>query len=530
MAELQASQISLMKFLRENHFIIPEYQREYAWNKEKCEILWEDVKNFCIGNYTGNSYFLGSLIFFKDKESDSLDIIDGQQRITSFLLLLRAFYAVLIKMYEQNPSDKDIEGMKMQIAPCIWHGVSAVQYNTPDFERPRLETKRIYEKDKEVFRSMFSESSPELLKQRSKKKNKYLINYSLFYEKLSHLQEEGILNIVTFFEKIVEGLIILPIECNSFEMSLTIFSTLNDRGMPLADHDIFRSYLYQKAHKKGEQEVQNFKNKWNKLEKLCKETEGKTNIDDIFQYNMRVMRAEKGDTDTTTIGIRAFYKNGKYLDDTNLLSTLTNIAYFWNYIGTNFTERQGDEDAPTFSFSEKTKKYIQALMSYPNDQWRHVLTIACHKYLKKLEKIDEIIMPIVAALYYRFLETNSVTYIRPLCLRIGVNIKKEKYIFEDISFDIKEATIQNGISSRVRRGLLYLATYSNNEEQEYIDSIETLNIEHIFPRKWQNTNYQALERNSEQAKTLLENIGNLSLMEKKLNIQAGNGYFEKKAS
>lgn len=56
--------------------------------------------------------------------------------------------------------------------------------------------------------------------------------------------------------------------------------------------------------------------------------------------------------------------------------------------------------------------------------------------------------------------------------------------------------------------------------------IENGEIEHIFPQKWQNTNYNGWDR--KEAKEFLEHIGNKMWLEKKLNIQAGNGYFGKK--
>ena len=422
-------------------------------------------------------------------------------------------------MQKQNEKDEDIKGMIGRIAPCIWHSMSDTQSHIFNFNKPRLETKRIYEKDKEAFQSVFSEFPPDLS---LKNKNNYLTNYKLFYNKLSNLQKEGIPNIIKFFKKIAKSLIILPIECNSFEMSLTIFSTLNDRGLPLADHDIFRSYLYQLAHEEGKKEKQEFIDNWNTIEDLCKKTEGKakTSINNIFQYNMHIIRAVQGKTDNI-IGIRPFYlDNTKEHLKKKLLPTLIDIAFFWNYIGTNFTDNKNFSNF----FSDKTKKYIQILGFYPNDQWKNILTIAYNEYNKDIEKI---ILPLVAALYYRFLETKNVTYIKQLCQRMGINIKTGKNILDNISFTISRDIIKNEISTRIRQGLLLLYTYSNHK-QDYIDTIEKFDIEYILPKKWKEANYQSLVKDSEEAKNLINSIGNMSFLKKKLNIQAANGYFGQK--
>lgn len=88
----------LLKTGRAKPFIIPEYQRPYAWTAEQVETLFEDIWEFAssVGGLDNNgSYFLGSVVSFENEKSEQ-EIIDGQQRITSLFLLLRAIYTKLI--------------------------------------------------------------------------------------------------------------------------------------------------------------------------------------------------------------------------------------------------------------------------------------------------------------------------------------------------------------------------------------------------------------------------------------------------
>lgn len=79
-------------------FLIPDYQRPYAWGEKECATLWEDIFTFAFPdnncakfNSQKDEYFLGPIVTFKNA-NEQMEVIDGQQRLTTLLLLLRAFY------------------------------------------------------------------------------------------------------------------------------------------------------------------------------------------------------------------------------------------------------------------------------------------------------------------------------------------------------------------------------------------------------------------------------------------------------
>lgn len=101
-------------------FLIPDYQRPYAWNQDQCQTLWDDLVNFTIpgGNHEKfdskkDEYFLGSIVAFQENEKH--EIIDGQQRLTTFMLILRAFH----KDFE-NRQDNNGINIRQNIEKCIW--------------------------------------------------------------------------------------------------------------------------------------------------------------------------------------------------------------------------------------------------------------------------------------------------------------------------------------------------------------------------------------------------------------------------
>ena len=89
-------------------FLIPDYQRPYAWDISECQTLWDDIflfafpdDDFSKFDPEGDEYFLGPIVTFKNSDN-KLEIIDGQQRLTTLMLLLRAFYSFFGNMKDDN--------------------------------------------------------------------------------------------------------------------------------------------------------------------------------------------------------------------------------------------------------------------------------------------------------------------------------------------------------------------------------------------------------------------------------------------
>ena len=81
-----------------HEFIIPEYQRPYSWGNEQCDRLWEDLSGFLERATDGvgddnDQYFLGSIVVYPNPDDMRiLYVVDGQQRLTTLIMLVRAFF------------------------------------------------------------------------------------------------------------------------------------------------------------------------------------------------------------------------------------------------------------------------------------------------------------------------------------------------------------------------------------------------------------------------------------------------------
>ena len=122
MSKLNVDQKAIFDLLSDKKadFLIPDYQRPYAWDDEQCRTLWDDIFTFSFPNNNSDEfneddeYFLGSIVTFKN-ESGKLEVIDGQQRLTTLMLILRAFYDKFEYMQDQNS-----KLTREMIEKCIW--------------------------------------------------------------------------------------------------------------------------------------------------------------------------------------------------------------------------------------------------------------------------------------------------------------------------------------------------------------------------------------------------------------------------
>lgn len=99
---MKATETQLVKFLQgTKQFVIPIYQRTYSWTEKNCEQLWNDIVQVSKNNSVP-SHFIGSIVYIEKalyhvSSVPQLQVIDGQQRLTTLSLLLTAFRKILRK-------------------------------------------------------------------------------------------------------------------------------------------------------------------------------------------------------------------------------------------------------------------------------------------------------------------------------------------------------------------------------------------------------------------------------------------------
>jgi uncharacterized protein with ParB-like and HNH nuclease domain len=524
MSKLHVDQQSVKKILSENKskYLIPEYQRPYEWGEDKCRTLWEDILDFAIpdnnpDNFNSNDeYFLGSIVTFKNDDEKCLEVIDGQQRITTLLLLLRAIYTKL-----DRAEDDGAKNIKSQIESCLWY-IDEITAK-PDKDKIRIDTKVATDKDRTSFVNILKTG-------KNDSKNIYSINYNFFQEWINDFIERFPTYFYKFCVRILNNCILLPIECESQEIALRIFTTLNDRGMPLADSDIFKAQLYKYYNNEGKQDE--FIKQWQELSEICDDLpKSKFNpIDETFTQYLYWLRAKENIKDTTVPGLRKYFEQNKYekLKNIQVTKDVIALANFWRILSDKDIDNQ-------LGISTDALKYIHCLEYMPNAFWKYNLTVFF--FANKDEKgsmpskeFENFVKKTLAFCFVSFVVRPTVSDIKNISIPALVEVAKKGNFVHTNSRLTKETFTQqfHNIYSQSKTMIKPLLLWEAYQipEQEIIEKKFKLEIEHILPKNWKSGSYK--EWNKADADDFLEKIGNKILLDKKTNIQAGDVFFKKK--
>ena len=503
---------------KRSDFLIPDYQRPYAWEETECQTLWDDIFAFAFpeNDYSlfksdEDEYFLGPIVTFKN-EDGKLEIIDGQQRLTTLMLLLRAFFSKFGNM--QDPNSKSTSE---DIAKCIW---KTDEFGNPDKNKLKIDSEVSSDDDKEEFLSILKtgETTPE-------QKSRYAKTYRFFQDKIN----EFLQTFPTYFAylptRILNNCILLPIEAESQDTALRIFSTLNDRGKPLSDTDIFKAQFYKfysDMNRKDE-----FIQRWKALEEKCEDifaAPSGSPMDELFTRYMYYERAKQGNKQTTTEALRKFYEKNKYaiLKREETLSDLEKLVEFWKCVSTQ------DDTV----FSERILRRLAVLNYAPNGMWAYLVSVYFMQNKDENNLLGE-------EEFYKFLDRITAFIWTYAVMRPGVNalrtpaypamidiVNNKEVTFSDFVFS--EDQVKTMLSNYeftnqrpITKSMLAWWAYSD-ENQSLIPLDVTLEIEHIFSRQRQTNEKTLKEKNN------LESLGNKALLEKGINIRASDYRFADK--
>lgn len=494
-------------------FVIPEYQRPYAWTDEQVETLFEDLWEFTAtrgGTEREGSYFLGSIVAYENEDGEQ-EIIDGQQRITSLFLLLRAIYTKLnaTPASERTPEANNFIG---KIEPAIWRTNKLT--GTVDYKNILLTSRVVNNEGNKILRTILETGKAD-----ENAKDNYSKNYRSFQELFDKHSTENPLMVYQFIYALLNQAILLPITADDQEIALTIFSTLNDRGLPLSDADIFKAKIYNQLDTEAKKF---FIDQWKDLDEQA--TDADESIQQLFYYNMFYLRALDKDTKSTTPGIRKYYAENKFkkLYKEDLLDTLFVILNLWKVIN-----KREEIENESWSKNIKIRQSLDILSSYPNEFWKYPVVIYYVCYRNELDfdvKFGLFLNKLLMELMTKYLLFPTINAVKTNILKLNsaiIESSTPKFEFKEIDVSQIEGRIQNPNRSMVR---MILKTLAYEHQDTLLPS--KWEIEHIFPQKWQ-TNY-FLDIPDDIIKEKIEHIGNKLPFEKKLNIVAGNGYFAKK--
>lgn len=514
--------LQLLTSGQEITFVIPEYQRPYSWSEDEVCTLFDDLWNFSIERYQqsgAKSYFLGCVVSYK--ENEERQIIDGQQRITSLFLLLRAVFSMLEK--EETKTD-EVSHFIGEIEPAIWKKDELT--GKVDRTQILIKSEVVSDLGNELLRNILETGVA-----KSDATDNYSKNYNKFIELYAEKAQNSPLLIFQFILSLLKYTILLPIDADDQETALTIFNTLNNRGLPLSDADIFKSYIYKNLN---DVEKKTFIDKWKKLE--TDSAKVSESIQSLFYYHMFYLRAKDNDVKTTTPGVRKYYLDkGRNRLSADIIDNLAESLRLWEVVN-----GRNSVDTESWSQNMDIRKILDCLSSYSNEFWKYPVSIFYMQYRQR-EDFENLFLKFLRKFFVmlltRFLEAPTISAVKNDILKLNAQIintccpvfaagfeeKKTEDKYELQAEKVRTDNLLIKPNRKVERMLLKLLAYQEEKQTELLPSY--WEIEHIFPQTWDSKYYNLDET---EANDKLEHIGNKLPLEKRLNISASNKYFDKK--
>ena len=221
------------------YYTIPKYQREYTWSSREWEALYDDISE------NNDEYFIGSIICIPlgDAINPYLEVIDGQQRLTTISLFLTAIYTHLKEHKDEiSEEDEDIlpslkKSLKSKNSPNEMKLVPQVQnHNLDDFNhlmnglelRKASASKHSYYGQRKIARC-----------------------YNYFWKRIDKeiesLNDESVVGFLLGKYNKVKQAMLVKIEVSSHSDAYVLFESLNNRGTPLTAIDLMKNLIMTKA-------------------------------------------------------------------------------------------------------------------------------------------------------------------------------------------------------------------------------------------------------------------------------------------
>ncbi|BAW44815.1 DUF262 domain-containing protein [Helicobacter pylori] len=511
------------------YYQIPIYQRPYQWDKEQCEELLNDLfENY--EDHGEDDYFCGSLVFIQSDKDNKTDVVDGQQRLSTFILLAK----VLATLYSERLDPKIQEYLQESWSDRHEDGEKKKRKRL-DFDLVGSSAKKDFQDALDFFDDLdVSKGENSKSNDPSKGKNSYLKNAICLK---NYLEEKEIADINDFIRWLYLKVIFIKTTCSNISMALRIFSVLNARGLPLHAIDVFKGELLKKLTEEKEQEE--LATRWENLRQKCLENESKfpkrkenkrekNAAEILFSWYLIYLHPVTSGKNMEERLADQFERLNK-----TPLEYLKGVEYFYN----------------AYCEVLETQDRYAHLLSYLEDNyWRAILCASIlHDYSEsKIEALKELL---VKFYYQDWVAGKTKTTRSQTCCNI-IDALKEKKNIDDIISIVKQYLDKNKITQNFReklkddhlyekhkkssknswlRPILILVEYfmSDDSKPKRIQTND-FHVEHILPQKPTLSSQWAKDFSEEERECYTHSLANLTLLGSKKNSQASNLDFKDK--
>ena len=517
-----------IKDLLSNKFLfeIPDYQRAYSWTKENLkqlvEDIWESVElNKARGNKEFDQYepyFLGSIVLcskeYKDDGCGIYDVIDGQQRLTSIIMLIAAIRD-LIDNEEYKKVLSDLIYQKPNVLMGIKESIRVkARGKEEEFFKKYILTNGGTELVKDLDMEELSEAKQNMV-------NAIEVFRDSFFNENGELLEEKLNEFIVY---LLQKVVLVVITTESFTSAFRLFNVINARGLPLTDSDLLKSENLRVMNPEIRKEYTDI---WESHEQDL----GKEKLDQIIGF-MRTMKLKNKVEESVyeEFSKKIFRNEPEYLG-VNFVNHLTAVkALYDKYI----------IDGNLEGVSEEEKSYYKNLINImreflPYDDWMAAVIRFAEKF-----NDDKLVLEFVKVLDW----VNGNSFADRLNRVYGIlEAIEEKDSLEEIKeapvflYDLERTTayFENALNDIdfYSKGRMMIPKYifvrldMEKRANEVLDYSDKIMIEHVLPRNAKEA-YWKDNFSADQRRNWANKFGNLVIITGAKNTRANNKPFAEK--
>lgn len=509
MAKIESKDSHLRDILKDElYYQIPIYQRPYQWTEENCEKLLDDLF-FNYEDDRESDYFCGSLVLIaisEDSKAKTYDVVDGQQRLSTFILLAKVLATLFLERLTEESKDYLQESLNGRYGKKDRLNFNAIGFNS--------------KKDFQYALTSFNDAPV------SNNKNNYLKNAICLK---NYLKKKEIEDINDFIEWLYFKVVFITITCPDADKALRIFNVLNARGLALNATDIFKGELLKHAK---EHEQEEFVSRWNDLYQKCSDND--LTMETLFSWYLDYLEPktsrEKMEKELVT-----WFKN---LNKTPL-EYLKGVEDFYNAY---------------CEILEMQDRHAH-LLSYKDDD--HLRVILCASLLHHYSDQDiEALKELLVKFYYQDWVAGQTKSTRSQTnCNIIIALKEKKSVRYIASIVVKKYLDDKNITQRFKENLqdsnLYTKFYfagksvkknswlkpvlilveyfvSDDPKPKRIQMDKNLHVEHILPQQPGSSSQWMKDFSEEERELYTHSLANLTLLGGTKNAQASNKDFKEK--
>lgn len=502
MKDLKGETVPIGKLLSQDFFFrVPDYQRPFSWDGDNFDDLIDDV----ITAAKDQEYFLGTIVLQAKVEKGNYDIVDGQQRLTSIMILLAC-----IRDKVEDPKFKgDIQDKILQRENVV-DGIP---------EKIRLEVK-----DREIFKDIVLIQGGTLKERREndlpEPDKRYVQAVNNFKSRLKGLTEDEAKVVGKFLN---QKCVVIYLATSNFDDAFRLFTIVNDRGKQLRRIDVLKAINMAPDVVTKKTVRDKIAQRWEDLEKDL----GETTFESVFHLLRLILLKDKPQGDLLKEFQDRIFPRGKVTKGEPFIDLLFEYADLYKKI---FIDRdiiaKGDRRQIRF------KNLIHIMDSeFKASEWRACVLFFAKKFAG--ESIYEFCLKMEKVYLEQWFggvrKDERYSRYSKILGRIDSE-KKSREVLDDLNLKYSEETIKSAVGAKSLYGstfckyvLLRLELVA--AEHDVLKEFDPKSIEHVLPQKPEATGYWIAHHNLDEIPDYVDSVGNLVLISKSKNSSASNKDF-----